>query len=92
MSIPLRYQSDDGFCVIELRSKISSMAVRGDVTTFLEISDAVERIIDQCVVRVPAGGSATGFSTFAKLPTALVTVKIVLAVVESDRLSEIIVY
>ena len=77
MSIPLRYQSDDGLCVIELRARTGPRVVRGDVTTFLEISDAAERVIDQCVARIPAGGSTTDFSMFVNVPTALVTIKIV---------------
>ena len=64
VQIPLRYQSDDGLCVIELRARTRPVAVRGDVTTFGEIADAAERIIEQCVRRVPAGGSTTDFSTF----------------------------
>lgn len=65
VSIPLRYQSDDGLCVIELRTRTGPRIVRGDVTSFLQISDAAEQIIDQCVVRIPAGGSTTDFSKFS---------------------------
>ncbi|KAI4223609.1 MAG: hypothetical protein L6R36_005291 [Xanthoria steineri] len=62
VSIPLRYQSDDGWCVVELRARVRATTVRADVATAVEVSDAVERVIEECVVRTSAGGSVTGFS------------------------------
>lgn len=62
--LPLRYQSDDGLCVIELRARQTNRVVEGDVTTGVAISDAAKRIIDKCVVlaQVASGGSTTDFS------------------------------
>lgn len=64
MSIPLRYQSDDGWCVVELRARVRGTAVRADVATAVEVSDAVQRVIEECVVRASTGGSTRGFSGF----------------------------
>lgn len=62
--IPVRYQSDDGLCVVELRSRQQRRAVRGDVTTGIEISDAVRRVIDGCVAspKFRSGGTTSDFS------------------------------
>ena len=68
VSIPLRYQSDDGWCVVELRARVRATTVRADVATAVEVSDAVERVIEECVVRTSAGGSVTGFSGFSFFP------------------------
>ena len=65
MSIPLRYQSDDGWCAVELRARVRATTVRADVATAVEVSDAAERVIEECVVRTSAGGSVTGFSGFS---------------------------
>lgn len=64
--LPLRYQSDDGLCVIEMRARQKYRSVEGDVTTGVAISDAAKRVIDKCVVlaQVASGGSTTGFSVF----------------------------
>ena len=64
VSIPLRYQSDDGGCAVELRARVRGTAVRADVATAVEVSDAVERVIEECVVRASTGGSTRGFSRF----------------------------
>ncbi|KAL8974451.1 MAG: hypothetical protein Q9197_001307 [Variospora fuerteventurae] len=39
--IPVRYQSDDGLCVVELRPRQQRRIVQGDVATGIEISDAM---------------------------------------------------
>lgn len=64
--IPVRYQSDDGLCVVELRPRQQRRTVRGDVTTGIEISDAVRRVIDGCVAspKFRSGGITSDFSVF----------------------------
>ena len=71
VSIPLRYQSDDGWCVVELRARVRATTVRADVATAVEVSDAVDRVIEECVVRSSTGGSTTGFSRFFPLAVFL---------------------
>ena len=66
-SFPIRYQSDDGLCVIDLRARQGDAAARGDVARSIHISDAARLIIDNCMrnpPRIPVGGSIWGFSTY----------------------------
>lgn len=62
--VPIRYQSDDGFCVIDLRSRIRDETIRDDVTRSIDVSDAAKRVMDKCMVQSKrkSGGSTTGFS------------------------------
>lgn len=63
--VPIRYQSDDGWCVIEVRPSTMGKAVRGDTTTGIAVSDAAKHVIDICISErpIPSGGTFSGFST-----------------------------
>ena len=64
-SYPVRYQSDDGLCVIDLQSRQGHSVARGDVTRGVDISDAARSIIEKCMMhptRPKSGGSLYGFS------------------------------
>ena len=63
-SLPIRYQSDDGFCVIELRPRKKGSSVRGDVARGVDIYDAAQHVIQKCMInsRYKSGGSTWGFS------------------------------
>lgn len=60
--IPLRYQSDDGLCVVDVKGRRRDRAVT-DVARSLDISDAAEEIIKRCVdgMQMNSGGSTYGF-------------------------------
>ena len=63
IQIPIRYQSDDGNCVIDIKAKDHNVAVRGDSARSLDISEAAQRILAQCIARpLQSGGSVWGFS------------------------------
>ena len=64
LSFPIRYQSDDGLCVIDLRARHGDAAARGDVARSLDISEAARLIIESCMnpQRRTSGGSLYGFS------------------------------
>ena len=65
ISFPIRYQSDDGLCVIDLRAKHGDAAARGDVARSIDICDAARLVIDKCMRnprRTASGGSTWGFS------------------------------
>ena len=62
--IPIRYQSDDGLCVIDLRPRIRDASVRGDGARSIDVSNSAKHILDTCI-RFKAqnsGGSVYGFS------------------------------
>lgn len=61
--LPLRWQSDDGLCVIDLRAKLKDHAIR-DMARTVDISNAAQYIIDQCIMKskTRTGGSTYGFS------------------------------
>lgn len=59
--IPIRYQSNDGHCVIDIRPTLRGVAVRGDIARGIDISDAAMRVLDSCVTAT-IGGSVDGFS------------------------------
>lgn len=67
ITIPIRYQSDDGRCVIDVRAKRRDTVVTGDLSRGIDISDAAGSIIDKCMQpqsRFTSGGSIYGFSEF----------------------------
>lgn len=61
MRVPIRYQSDDGRCVIDIRPTRTSAAVRGDVVRGVDMSNAAIDVLDRCVTK-KEGGSVNGFS------------------------------
>lgn len=63
--VPIRYQSDDGLCAIDLRPRKKGYAIKNEITRPIDISDAAQRVIDQCVIgsRSKSGGYTFGFST-----------------------------
>ena len=63
--MPIRYQSDDGGCVIDVRPRKKGSALRNEVARNIDISDTAQRVIQRCVVdyRAKSGGSTFGFST-----------------------------
>lgn len=64
ITVPIRYQSDDGLCVIDLRPRNKDLSIIGDSARSIAVSDAAGRIIQKCVINLPArsGGSVTAFS------------------------------
>ena len=67
ISIPIRFQSDDGRCVIDIRSKRRDTLVIEDITRGIDISDAAGNIIVKCMQeqsRLTSGGSIYGFSEY----------------------------
>ncbi|KAL8824188.1 MAG: hypothetical protein Q9191_005231, partial [Dirinaria sp. TL-2023a] len=63
--VPIRYQSDDGLCVIDLRTKKRGATLKNEITRPIDISDAAQRVIAQCVMgsRSRSGGVTFGFSS-----------------------------
>lgn len=72
VTIPIRYQSDDGRCVITLRLRKRD-GTGQDVTRSVDVADAAGDIIDRCIIprNLNYGGSAIGFSTFVPSDTYL---------------------
>ena len=67
ISIPIRFQSDDGRCVIDIRAKRRDTVVLEDITRGIDVSDAAGGIIVKCMqehVRFTSGGSIYGFSEY----------------------------
>lgn len=65
--LPIRYQSDDGLCVIDLRARRGDGAARGDIARGVDISNAARLIIENCMEnpqRRKVGGSIYGFSRY----------------------------
>lgn len=62
--VPIRYQSDDGLCAIDLRPKIRDRTI-SDVARSIDIVEAAEEIIGRCLKRQGdrSGGMTWGFST-----------------------------
>lgn len=63
--VPIRYQSDDGLCVIDLRPRKRGATLKNEITRPIDISDAAQRVIDQCIIasRSRSGGLTVGFSS-----------------------------
>ena len=73
VSVPIRWQSDDGLCVIDLRPRFNDHVTIGeDVSRGVDISDAVRRMIARCMIESASksGGSTNGFSTSLALASA----------------------
>ena len=71
--LPIRYQSDDGLCVVDLRARVPDRPVR-DSARGTDIVNAARYLISRCVVEPrsgKSGGLITGFSTFLHLNYSL---------------------
>ena len=67
-SVPVRYQSDDGLCAIDLRARHGDVATRGDVARGVDVSDAAHVVIEKCIKnrqQSTTGGSISGFSMYS---------------------------
>ena len=67
ISLPFRYQSDDGLCVIDVRARKKDEATR-DYARGIDVSNAASDLIGECVEEEGIGGSALGFSMFFDCP------------------------
>lgn len=67
ITVPIRYQSDDGLCAIDLRPRFSDVMPGGDIARSIDISNAVVRILQECVHGLGNGGSTAKFSFHERL-------------------------
>lgn len=63
--VPIRYQSDDGLCAIDLRPRLHDKLHGGDIARSVDVSDAAWTVLEMCVRRTREGGFMGRFSTLA---------------------------
>lgn len=64
--LPIRYQSSDGRCVIDIRPARLGAAIKLDLARGVDISDAARNLMQTCVIK-KQGGSVRDFSQYKLL-------------------------